>query len=42
MKKTMKIAALLLCAVMMTCLMVGFEIRGPLILMDKKTGKIWR
>ena len=20
----------------------GFEIRGPLILMDKKTGKIWR
>lgn len=24
------------------CDVAGFEIRGPLILMDKKTGKIWR
>lgn len=24
------------------CDMTGFEIRGPLILLDKKTGKIWR
>ena len=24
------------------CDMAGFEIRGPLVLMDKKTGKVWR
>lgn len=24
------------------CGMAGFEIRGPLVLMDKKTGKVWR
>ncbi len=24
------------------CDMAGFEIRGPLVLMDKKSGKVWR
>lgn len=24
------------------CDMAGFEIRGPLVLVDKKTGKMWR
>lgn len=24
------------------CDVAGFEIRGPLVLMDKKTGKVWR
>ena len=24
------------------CDMAGFEIRGPLVLIDKKTGKVWR
>ena len=24
------------------CEMAGFEIRGPIILVDKKTGKVWR
>ena len=24
------------------CDVAGFEIRGPLIIVDKKTGKVWR
>lgn len=24
------------------CDVAGFEIRGPLVLIDKKTGKVWR
>ena len=24
------------------CDMAGFEFRGPIVLIDKKTGKIWR
>ena len=24
------------------CDVAGFEIRGPIILVDKKTGKVWR
>lgn len=24
------------------CDIAGFEIRGPIVLMDKKTGKVWR
>jgi len=29
-------------AILSICCGAGFEIRGPLVLIDKKTGKIWR
>ena len=29
-------------AILNICDVAGFEIRGPLVLIDKKTGKAWR
>lgn len=29
-------------ALISICDVAGFEIQGPLILMDKKSGKVWR
>lgn len=29
-------------AILSICDVAGFDIRGPLVLIDKKTGKVWR
>lgn len=29
-------------AILSICDVAGFEIRGPLVLVDRKTGKVWR